>query len=273
MPQRPTKRERKEDARKRRLEEIRRRQRRAHKRRIFAIATFIGAVVAVILGLLVSQVVASAQRSHARSLAAEAGCGIPLQFPMEGRNHVLTYTGQPGEPPITGLVSVHYKTDPPTSGNHYIVSAVPTIQGQPHPELLAPTSTGIHTTQILDPVEVHNLEHGHVLIQYQPTVPQELVTKLQALARKDPTWVIVAPRANATAKIALTAWTIKQACLNPNDKVVQVAKDFIARFKNHGPESIPGTPVFPTPTPTAPPITAQPTTRVPPKTIVPKKKK
>ncbi|GAC1409333.1 MAG: hypothetical protein NVS1B14_11400 [Vulcanimicrobiaceae bacterium] len=253
MAQKPTKRERKDDAKKRRLEEMRRRQRRARRRKMYTLGTVALALVAVLAGVMISRAANASARSAAAKLAKAGGCLTPKHFPSEGRAH------------IDAPQSVNYKTDPPTSGAHYNGPAK-RGNGQPGPpELTAPTSTGVHKTQIPNEVQVHNLEHGHIAIQYQPnSIPPSLIAKLEALANADPTWVLVAPRQNAATKVAFTAWTIKQACDFPNDDIVKVAKDFIKRFKNKGPESVPGQPAPPQPT-AAPQATA--TTSIPPKTL------
>jgi len=206
-------------------------------RRVYSLGVVALAVLAVVGAVLISRAANASARADAATLARSGGCEPPKSFPMEGRTHV-SY-------PQT----VSYKTDPPTSGNHYIGS--PTLPaGQQRPDLTAPTSTGVHDTQIPNEVQVHNLEHGHVLIQYQPNVAPAVIPRLQALASKDSSWVIVAPRQNATAKIAFTAWTIKQVCNDPtNPNMIKVAQTFIDRFKNQGPESIPGQPSFARPRP------------------------
>jgi hypothetical protein len=55
-------------------------------------------------------------------------------------------------------------------------------------------------------IQVHNLEHGGVLIQYNCKTPcAALVTELTRIARARP-YVIVAPYPWMDARIALTAW-------------------------------------------------------------------
>ncbi len=83
-----------------------------------------------------------------------------------------------------------YNTDPPTSGPH-----LPYI-----------ASWGVHGRPIPPELQVHNLEDGGVLVQYNCECP-ELVDKLKAIVRKYDKQVILAPYPKMTHKIALTAWT------------------------------------------------------------------
>ncbi len=83
-----------------------------------------------------------------------------------------------------------YNSDPPTSG--------------PHLPYIAPW--GIHTRTIPPELQVHNLEDGGVLVQYNCECP-ELVEKLAAIVRRYEDRVVLAPYPGMKSKIALTAWT------------------------------------------------------------------
>ncbi|MGH7387920.1 MAG: DUF3105 domain-containing protein [Candidatus Rokuibacteriota bacterium] len=83
-----------------------------------------------------------------------------------------------------------YNTEPPTSG--------------PHLPYIAPW--GIHTRPIVPELQVHNLEDGGVLVQYNCDCP-ELVDKLKAIVGAYDKYVILAPYPRMKSRIALTAWT------------------------------------------------------------------
>ncbi len=84
-----------------------------------------------------------------------------------------------------------YNSQPPTSGPHY--------------ESIA--RWGVHDEPIPDELQVHNLEDGGVLIQYNcPDGCPELVEELARVVRRYSRQVILAPYPEMEARIALTAW-------------------------------------------------------------------
>jgi Protein of unknown function (DUF3105) len=85
---------------------------------------------------------------------------------------------------------IPYNTRPPTSG--------------PHLPYLAPW--GIHAKPIPDELQVHNLEDGGVLVQYDCRDCEALIAKLKAIVSRYPDQVILAPYPNLETRIALTAW-------------------------------------------------------------------
>lgn len=99
-----------------------------------------------------------------------------------------------GNAHIRGLTEAHipYNSNPPTSG--------------PHMGNLAPW--GIHTVPIPRELQVHNLEDGGVLVQYNcPEGCAELVQKLEKIVKRYKEFVILAPYPDMDERIALTAWT------------------------------------------------------------------
>ena len=85
---------------------------------------------------------------------------------------------------------VPYNSDPPTSG--------------PHLPYIAPW--GVHTRPIDRELQVHNLEDGGVVVQYNCECP-EIVAKLKAIVQRYDKHVVLAPYPGMKPKIALTAWT------------------------------------------------------------------
>ena len=83
-----------------------------------------------------------------------------------------------------------YNSDPPTSG--------------PHLPYIAPW--GVHTRPIPPELQVHNLEDGGVVVQYNCECP-ELVEKLRGVVRRYDKYVLLAPYPSMKTRIALTAWT------------------------------------------------------------------
>jgi hypothetical protein len=113
--------------------------------------------------------------------AYRAGANLPgQQFADLGNLHITT-AESPHAP---------YNSDPPTSG--------------PHLPYIAPW--GVHTRPIPPELQVHNLEDGGVLVQYNCECP-ELVAKLSAVVQRYDKHVILAPYPPMKSRIALTAWT------------------------------------------------------------------
>jgi hypothetical protein len=83
-------------------------------------------------------------------------------------------------------------------------------------------------------VQVHDLEHGVVMVQYRPGLDPSQVTALQTLGRSYSSHVIVAPYPNLPTPVAATAWT-KLMRLDHAD--VGKLRRFIDRFRQHGPEA------------------------------------
>lgn len=98
-----------------------------------------------------------------------------------------------------------YNSRPPTSGPHW------SIAGE------APVPWGVYKDPIPDEAQVHNLEHGGVMIQYSCRDCPELVTQLEGLYQRytsanplpmfpGSTKVVVAPYYDMPDRITLTAW-------------------------------------------------------------------
>jgi len=102
--------------------------------------------------------------------------------PNQGNRHIQTLNET--IPP--------YNSEPPTSG--------------PHLPYVAPW--GIHTEPIPRQLQVHNLEDGGVMVQYNcPDACPDLVAKLKAIVSGYDHQVILAPYPCIKARIALTSWT------------------------------------------------------------------
>lgn len=114
---------------------------------------------------------------------------IGQQHEDEGRQH-LQSVDQEHAP---------YKTNPPTSGPH-----------------AGPAAWGVSQFEIPDENLVHNLEHGGVIITYQPDLAEEKITELSTIASNLTVndeqqsnkgfKVILAPRAANENPIELTSW-------------------------------------------------------------------
>lgn len=93
---------------------------------------------------------------------------------------------------------ITYNSNPPTSGAHY-----------PYP-----AGWGIYKNPPADEFLVHNLEHGGVIISYNPNrikgqELQQLRAQTRSLSKINPR-IILTPRSNLDKAITLTAWTYLQ---------------------------------------------------------------
>ena len=128
-------------------------------------------------------------------------------FPDQGRTHLSA-----------GGKYASYNSTPPTSGPH-----------DPNP---APC--GVSTEPIPNEVQVHDLEHGAVMVQYRPGLDQAQVQALTTLGRSYSSHVIVAPYTGLSTPVAVTAWT-KLMTLDRAD--TGKIRTFIDLYRQHGPEA------------------------------------
>jgi hypothetical protein len=132
-----------------------------------------------------------------------------IRFPDLGQQHVEVGT------------SITYNSNPPTSGTHY-----------PYP-----AAWGIYKDPPADGFLVHNLEHGGVIISYNPKrIKDQELSQLRQQVRSLSNFngrIILTPRLNLDTAIALTAWNYLQELDRYNSTAIKVFYDtHIAR----GPE-------------------------------------
>jgi Protein of unknown function (DUF3105) len=166
------------------------------------------ALVAVVLFVALAGAGNGGAKAAADALAA-AGCQYK-HYPAQPRlPHYQTLN--PSPPP-------NWNSFPPSSGRHYYQWVLWGDYTEPQPLIK----------------EVHNLEHGGMIIQYGSKVPQADVAKINAFWQKDPNAMLVAPLPKLGNKIALTAWTQWAECTTFNQNAF---KKFQSAFRYHGPES------------------------------------
>lgn len=140
-----------------------------------------------------------------------------------------------GAPPITAnhvTTAVDYSahSNPPTYGDHHGVMTDGQGVG------ITPRPTGIYTTPQPDEDLVHNLEHGHVWISYNPTlISSSDRTALEAFvtAGGANTGVILTPRPKNTTAIAAASWG---RLLTLNAFHAAQLRDFVVTNRGHAPE-------------------------------------
>ncbi|MBI3661117.1 DUF3105 domain-containing protein [Candidatus Acetothermia bacterium] len=132
-------------------------------------------------------------------------------FPEQSREHIAAGADHPA-----------YNSLPPTSGWHYASPAHWGVSGKPIP----------------DELQVHNLEHGGIMIQYWPDLPAADVDKLKEIVyklRDKYCKIILAPYPKLDKPIALTAWQR----LDKFDTVDEARiTAFVQEFIDKGPEKV-----------------------------------
>ena len=177
-------------------------ERAAAKRRRLVRGITVTAVVVIVAGGITGLLLARnmAERSAIRELHVQS-------LPDQGRQHL-----NPGQK------NTSYNSTPPTSGPH-----------DPNP---APC--GVTTEPIPNEVQVHDLEHGVIMVQYRPDLDPAQVSQLQALGRSYTSHVIVAPYPGLRTAVAATAWT-KLMALDSAD--LGKIRKFIDLYRQKGPEA------------------------------------
>jgi hypothetical protein len=135
--------------------------------------------------------------------------------------------GLPGRPirilasphiPFIGAPHAAYDSIPPTSGPHV-------------PWTVAP---GIYRQQIPEELQVHALEHGHVLIQYAPGVAATERRELEGFGRRHSRQVLVAPYGRLESGVALTAWGRLERLPHPDRGRIETFIDRLSGRYVHG---------------------------------------
>jgi hypothetical protein len=135
-------------------------------------------------------------KGHAADLSKKEEPGTSV--PILGNDHIES-PGSPHKP---------YNSDPPTSG--------------PHTPYIAPW--GLHNAPVPKEMQVHNLEDGGVIIQYQCVNCQDLIKKLEHITSQYER-IILAPYPGLDTLIALTSW-------GKIDKLKEFDEKRIIRFIN-----------------------------------------
>jgi hypothetical protein len=152
--------------------------------------------------------------------ADAAGCELRLDLPDEGNTH---FTDPDKEP--------DYKTQPPTSGDHYF---------NPQESGSGALADGAFLdTPPLNRV-VHSLEHGRVAIQYSPDLPEDQQLELKGLFDEAPAGVDLFPNPDMPYAVAAVAWTQLIGCETyEGAATIDALRAFRDEYLARGPEPVP----------------------------------
>jgi hypothetical protein len=125
------------------------------------------------------------------------------------------------------FTAADYKTNPPTSGNHFPTAAQDGVYDAGN----APDLGQL----------VHTLEHGRIDVQYKPGTPAETVAQLEALLAEQSDGYHMLLFENPTgmdAEVAATAWGHSLTCPEMNDQVFDAIRTFRNEYIDQGPEDV-----------------------------------
>jgi hypothetical protein len=165
------------------------------------------------ISFLISVTWLFAQSNNKDVAALQSNVNINVEtFTSEGGGHI-----NPKDP-----APAYDKTLPPTSGPHYPQSA----------------DYGYYEKHLPFELLVHNLEHGDIVIYYQPTLSAETKEHLKYLSTftEKGSGVIVVPNDDIKGEVVATAWT-KNMTLSVFDE--ERLGQFIYEFIYEGPEKLP----------------------------------
>ncbi|RMF80132.1 MAG: DUF3105 domain-containing protein [Chloroflexi bacterium] len=140
-----------------------------------------------------------------------------VRYPNAGGQHIDPDTAD-------SLPANAYNSNPPTSGPHFPIPARCRVYDA--------------DSSLPDQAYIHSMEHGAVWISYRDLDDQDTIEKLEDIGRRFSNGVIVSYRPENDAKIAVAAW---QNLLELDEFDEAQIMNFIALFRNNGPERVPCT--------------------------------
>jgi len=113
-----------------------------------------------------------------------------------------------------------YKTNPPTSGPHWVGVAGP----------------GIKTKPVSDELVLHSMEHGAVVVWYKEGIDQSEFDKIKDAFNSASGKKIMLARANLDVPVALTSWGYLMKLETVDQEII---KQFIETNNDRAPEKAP----------------------------------
>jgi hypothetical protein len=153
--------------------------------------------------------------------AKAANCDLQLDLPDEGNTHIEDEDAK----------DVDYKTDPPTSGDHY---------GNGNETASGALADGAYAEYPPVGRFVHSMEHGRVEIHYSPDLSEEDQLAIKGIFEESPAGVIMFPDPEMKAEVAVTAWTQLVTCDSYEGlPTLDVIRSFRDIYRGQGPEYFP----------------------------------
>jgi hypothetical protein len=119
---------------------------------------------------------------------------------------------------------VRYRTNPPTSGDHFPV----------------PAHDGVYTNPPRVEALVHSLERGRIAIQYRPGLDPARRGDLKRVYDENTHHVILTPNQTGMSyEVAVTAWRHLLGCRRLTERVPEAIRAFRDAYRDRGPKREP----------------------------------
>ena len=146
--------------------------------------------------------------------AKAANCKLELDLPDEGADHLNPDAKRP-----------EYESNPATSGPHV---------EPPHQQ-----ADGAYLEAVEPFFWVHSLEHGRIVVQYSPDLPEDQQLELKGMFDEDPTAMILTPNPDIPYDVAASAWTNLIGCKSfEGGATIDALRVFRDTFRGQGPEPV-----------------------------------
>lgn len=147
-----------------------------------------------------------------------AGCDLQLDLPDEGNEHFGDVEKE-----------VERKTNPATSGDHFSANEVGS----------GALADGAFLEMPPENRAVHSMEHGRILIQYSPDLPEEDQLAIKGVFDADRAGVTMFPNPEMPYDVAVTAWTQLVGCdTYEGAATLDVIRNFRDAYRGQGPENV-----------------------------------
>ncbi len=150
--------------------------------------------------------------------AAQAKCDLRAELlPDEGNTHFGDENK--GE----------YKTNPPTSGDHF-------ASGEAGSGAMA---DGAYTTTPIESRAVHSMEHGRLEIRYAPDLPEDQQLAIKGVFDERPGGMLMFPDDDLPYAVAVSGWRRYVGCKEYSPIVLDVIRNFRDNYIGQGLEDVP----------------------------------
>jgi hypothetical protein len=148
--------------------------------------------------------------------AQRAGCELHLDLPNEGNTH------------FSDENQGSYKTNPPTSGDHYAGNEAGS----------GATADGAYLSTPPESRAVHAMEHGRVQIRYSRDLPEDQQLALKGVFDESPGGITMFPDPDLPYAVAVSAWQNYVGCKRYDPLVLDVIRNFRDTYRGNGPEDV-----------------------------------